>query len=159
VGYSERQVEEGDNVDPDQDNPVTFIGEDEPTQTIGANLLLYHSPSGLWGAVGYAQRDFAAPEGVDGGDADNIWTAIGINYNWTGMGATAIWGEYQQTQDLVPGIEVNAFSIGFGQDIDAIGANAFVKYSHAEADLDAATFGALEVEDFSAVTAGMVVYF
>jgi predicted porin len=140
----------------DDDNALT--NEEE---TLLASLSLYHASSGLFGVISYGTVDFNTAGVLD---AENWYGKLGWRKNVTGMGETALYGEYGQTDDLfvdgdgvniaVSGDSASFWGGGIGQDIDAVGGTLYLGYRHYEADLVG-----FDTEDMDQILAGMVLPF
>lgn len=149
----------------------------------GGSVSLYESTSGLYAVGSYADYD-EQDAGLDTADAKQWYVKAGHRSNWTGIGETSIYGEYGETDVSTPrgaffsnfgSIENNSvlantlgdnvtsadgtmWGIGIGQDIDAMGATAYLGYRHLSADIDEGPL-ALSTKDIDAVLGGMVVPF
>jgi hypothetical protein len=123
-------------------------------ETFLASLSLYHASSGLFGVISYGERDFNVV-GTDNGT--NWYGKLGWRKNVTGMGETAIYGEYTQSEDATlagQGTEANQWGAGIGQDIDAVGGTLYLGYRHSEADIPG-----IATDDHDQVLGGMVLPF
>ncbi len=131
------------------DNQIADGGE---TEVFLASLALYHSPSGLFGVASYGERDLNIV-GVD--SATNWYAKLGWRKNVSGMGETAIYGEYTHSEDVTPGTEADQWGAGVGQDIDAVGGTLYLGYRHSEADLGPG----IATDEHHQVLGGMVLPF
>jgi hypothetical protein len=132
-------------------NPFSIFDDTNEVETFLASLSLYHASSGLFGVVSYGEKD-ANLVGFD--NATNWYGKIGWRKNVTGMGETAIYGEYTRSEDVSPGVTGDQWGVGVGQDIDAVGGTLYLGYRHSEADVPG-----FAAEDFSQVLGGMVLPF
>jgi hypothetical protein len=135
-----------------------------------ASLSLYHASSGLFGVVSYGQRDNNdtgfdnIANGVGSDNATNWYGKLGWRKNFTGMGETAFYGEYTQSDNVSSvfdpdsqtfiGTEGTQWGVGVGQDIDAVGGTLYLGYRHSEADI----FG-FDAEAQDQILGGMVLPF
>jgi hypothetical protein len=125
----------------------------------GASLGMRDTNSGIYGQVAYFNYENSASVAVVPAPEQEIqtWYAkIGIRNNWSGMGETDIYAQWQHA-DLsgAPGAiddEADMYGVGIGQDIDAVGATAYLSWKHYELDSGA-------LDDLDTITAGMVVPF
>lgn len=111
-----------------------------------------HVPSGIFVVASYAEQD----RNVVAEDVRSNWyVQAGISRDFSGMGETAIYGEYDQS-DNADGddSEATVWGVGVAQDVGAIGAIAYLGYRHHEADIIG-----LDTEAFDAVLGGMKVKF
>ncbi len=161
VGYSNLSDERCDAVSGVDalGNPLVVNGEcDFQTGEAGevevflASLALFHSPSGIFGVASYGEFDRNIA-GID--SATNWYAKLGWRKNVTGMGETAIYGEYTHSEDVTPGTEGDQWGAGIGQDIDAVGGTLYLGYRHSEADLGAG----ITTDEHHQVLGGMVLPF
>jgi predicted porin len=167
VGYSNISDERCNDVTPDAVLPVPADDDAQPadnnpqcdeqsgeageTEVFLASLSLYHASSGLFGVISYGEKDVDSPGDPN---ATNWYGKLGWRKNVTGMGETAIYGEYTQSQDVTPGTEGTQWGVGIGQDIDAVGGTLYLGYRHSEADIPGVT-----TDDHDQVLGGMVLPF
>ena len=153
VGYSNNTDETCNGVSvpagPPCDNQTAEGGE---VETFLASLSLYHAATGLFGVVSYGEKDFNI---VGDPNATNWYGKLGWRKNVSGMGETAIYGEYTQSTDVTPGTEGTQWGLGIGQDIDAVGGTLYLGYRHSEADLGPG----ISTDDHEQVLGGMVLPF
>ncbi|MFO1172598.1 MAG: porin [Hyphomicrobiaceae bacterium] len=114
------------------ENNTDELGPGGEVETYLASLSLYHSATGLFGVVSYGEQDVNVV-GID--NATNWYGKIGWRKNISGMGETAIYGEYTKSEDVTPGTSADQWGAGVGQDIDAVGGTLYLGYRHSEADL------------------------
>jgi predicted porin len=117
-----------------------------------ASGSIRHVPTGIFVVASYGAQD----RNVAGEDERTNWYLQGgVSKDWSGMGETAIYGEYDQS-DNADGDESEAtmWGLGIAQDVSAVGATAYLGYRHHEADIIG-----LDAEDFDAVLGGMKVRF
>jgi predicted porin len=128
--------------------------EGADAQTISGSASVWHVPSGIFVAGAYAERDL----NVIGRDDVVSWSgSAGIRKRMTEMGATTVSFTYGVTDALFANnTDATYWNIGLDQDIDSVGATAYLAYRHHEAD---ATAQGVSVEDMDTVIAGMVVRF
>lgn len=158
-------------------------GPDSHYAVGGGSVSLYESTSGLYAVRSYATYD-EQDAGSDTADANQWYVKAGHRSNWTGTGETSIYGEYGQTNvstpfgaaisnfgssgdafvlantlgDAVTSADGTMWGVGVGQDVDSIGATAYLGYRHLSADIDEGPI-ALSTEDIDAVLGGMVIPF
>jgi hypothetical protein len=100
----------------------------------------------------YGEQD----RNVVGEDVRSNWYLQGgIAQDYFGMGETAIYAEYDES-DNADGddTEATVWGVGIAQDVTTVGAIAYLGYRHHEADMVG-----IETEDFDAVLGGMKVKF
>ena len=117
-----------------------------------ASGSIRHVPTGIFVVASYGAQD----RNVAGEDERTNWYLQGgVSQDWSGMGETAIYGEYDES-DNADGDESTAtvWGVGIAQDVKAVGATAYLGYRHHEADIIG-----LDTEDFDAVLGGMKVRF
>ena len=134
------------------DNNTDEQGPGGETETLLASLALYHASSGLFGVASYGEQDRNIA-GID--NATNWYGKLGWRKNVTGMGETAIYGEYTKSEDITPGTSADQWGAGVGQDIDAVGGTLYLGYRHSEADLGPG----ISTESHEQVLGGMVLPF
>jgi len=163
VGYSNISDETcdavtGPVVNGECDNQSGPGGE---AQVFLASLSLYHASSGLFGVLSYGEKD----NNIVGFDNGTNWYGkIGWRKNFSGMGETAFYGEYTQSDNVSGAIIGGTFvgsqgtqwGVGVGQDIDAVGGTLYLGYRHSTADLT--DFG-INAADGDQVLGGMVLPF
>lgn len=153
VGYSNSSDESCNGVSnplgPPCDNQAVPGGE---TDVFLASLSLYHSPTGLFGVVSYGERDVNIA-GLP--NATNWYGKLGWRKNISGMGETAIYGEYTKSEDVTPGTSADQWGLGLGQDIDAVGGTIYLGYRHSTADLGPG----IATDDHDQILGGMVLPF
>jgi predicted porin len=127
-----------------------YAGAGVDTETVwGGSIGLRETSSGIYGSFAYS--DYTAELAGVTVDEIQTWVAkVGIRNNWSGMGETDIYALWQHADHDVEG-DADMYGVGIGQDIDAVGATAYLSYKHYEADAMA--------DDLQTVTAGMVVPF
>ena len=91
-------------------------------------------------------------------DSDLWYGKIGVKRKWNDLGETDFYGEYMHSSDLVTNSsDADVWGVGLGQDVDAVGATAYLSYRHFQADLGSGSGS--DIEDMDVVTGGMVVPF
>jgi hypothetical protein len=141
------------------------------TDTKGSGSIL-HVNTGLFltAAGGMRETDLGSTW-VSAKDS-HFWHVIaGIKKNWSGMGATSLYGEYHEAKDMLgfkvgtggTSSTVNMFGFGVVQSIDAASMDLFLSYKQfsGEAKLDRGGRGSRTVsaDDFSAVIGGVKINF
>lgn len=125
------------------------------TQVISIAGSIYNAPSGLFGTVEY---DIAQTDAVGVNDATNIYAKLGWRKNVNGLGETALYGEWDQTENN--GRDAQMWGLGVTQDLDAVGATMYLHYRHHEVTAgEAVICGATGCEALDTVLGGMVVTF
>ena len=148
VGYYE---------DTDNGDGNVYSGVNSDVEKVwSASLGIYHAASGLYGEAGYFKYDDDLG-GVSLIDASTWYGKIGIRKNWSGMGETDIYAQWQHSDDFMGNAtDADMYGVGLGQDIDAVGATAYLSWKHYQADETAI---GNNVDDLDTVTAGMIVPF
>jgi hypothetical protein len=177
-----------------------WVGEDHPaglykeeTEIVSGSISLMHVPTGLFAnfAAGDIElKDPAASIGPETPTEGDMWfIQAGIEKNWTGYGATTLYAEYGEYNDIfldafsaarnaqgydgiasadIAGSEVTRWGFGVVQNFDAAALTMYVVYQHFEADLDlvapavaplAAPAGSNKLEDWDAVIIGSRIKF
>ena len=115
--------------------------------------------SGLFVVGAYSKLDQTGIKNdqTDDVNATNWYAKLGIRKDWLGIGETALFVDFQQTDDLfAPGARGRGLGLGVAQTINPIDAVVYAGYRHSSAD----GLGApLAVTDMDAVVAGMLVQF
>ena len=148
----------------DINTAAVFANKKQGEQVFSASFGLAESSSGLYGEINYYnyQQDITNIDGTE------WYGKIGWKKNVTGIGETDIYGEYMRGEDLVANnTNADVWGVGLGQDIDAVGATAYLSYRHFSADLGKLSCpvgtppvtASCSIEDTDVVTAGMVVPF
>jgi len=133
----------------------------------GASLALMHVPTGLFVQGHYMAADFKASTALSGywghdfatkTDADQWLIQAGIAKNWTGLGNTAIYGEYSKSNDWGAGLttgrsysnatltgtttvngvtdtELTVWGLGVVQNLDAAATELYLGWRRFEADI------------------------
>ncbi len=159
--------------------PLAFAGlpATEIKSLMGA-VSVMHVQSGLFVTASGAQREtgFSISGGASSISAKDsqMWHVIaGIQRNWTGLGATTLYGEYHEAKDMVgfstvnlAGIDISSKAnvMGFGvvQAVDAAALDVWASYKQYSGDIDLTSnigSGSLGVSDFSTVMAGVKLSF
>ena len=145
----------------------------------GAALSLMHVPTGLFaqghymaadfsdtGATGYWGETVPTATVVAKKDADQWMIQAGISKNWTGLGNTAIFGEYSVSNDWgagvgtgrnyagsngsttvngVTGTKLTLWGAGVTQMVDAAATELYLDWRHFSADIDCTGAGPVGV--------------
>jgi len=136
------------------------------SNTTGASLSLLHVPSGL-----FAQGQWVHFERANGGnttDDGTLWQIQGgIAKNYTGLGNTALYGEYAKGTDLqrtfvtdpavILGNEYTMWGLGIVQNIDAASMELYLAFRNHSLDRDAVS--GVAVDDIQTVIGGMRIGF
>jgi hypothetical protein len=106
-------------------------------QHIGTGLFLY-------GAYGDYDND------ITGETGDSYYVKAGIRRNWNHLGATVLYGEYQEgdrsgSGDILSG-DFDLWGLGVVQEVDAAAMSFWLTYRNVDAGVDHATDGALSLE-------------
>ena len=138
------------------DNGVIGNG---PDKTLSTSASLYNPDTGLFVVGAYSKLDQTGIKNdqTDDVNATNWYAKLGIRKDWLGIGETALFVDFQQTDDLfAPGARGRGLGLGVAQTINPIDAVVYAGYRHSSAD----GLGApLAVTDMDAVVAGMLVQF
>jgi hypothetical protein len=153
------------------DLSAALTGATPEVEAWGAGLSVLHVPSGLFAQGHYMATEFscdAVPAATAGGywgwrnckaDADQWMIQAGIAKNWTGLGNTAVYGEYSKSNDWgadkavfgsagrdytgangsvsvfdVTATELTVWGVGIVQNIDAAATELYLGWRHFSAD-------------------------
>jgi len=96
-----------------------------------AGLYLQHIGTGLWILGNYGNFD-------DGNvDQDTWYVKAGIRRNWNHLGATVLYGEYENVSDAYGGDgDFDLWGLGAVQEIDAAAMSLWIKYRNIEAKVN-----------------------
>jgi hypothetical protein len=159
---------------------------------LGLSASLLHVPSGLFAQGSWIrfERPNLAQAGAPASDEGTLWHVQGgISQNWTGLGKTALYGEYARGEDLQrvfspvtvqiakgvfpadPAADVQAvnaentysmWGLGIVQNIDAAAMELYLAYRNHSLDRNAETTGAnalADVNDIQTFMGGMRIGF
>jgi hypothetical protein len=147
--------------------PSDLGGPEPEVKAWGAALSLMHVPSGLFAQGHYMGVEFSCNGAVASGywgqrdckkDATQWLIQAGISKNWTGLGNTAIFGEYSNNSDwgadkgagrtysvaTIPGgtavagvtdTDMNVWGVGITQNVDAAATELYLDARHFSADI------------------------
>lgn len=134
-------------------------------ESIVATAGIIHNPTGIF--VQGAYRSFEYPGAAGQPDADGYQIQAGIKQKWNSWGATAIYGAYTQIDDgtfrsvTAAGeldaddtTEINRWSVGLHQWVDAAALELYAIYDHTEAEING-----VDTEDLDIVTIGARIKF
>ncbi|HEX2843233.1 porin [Hyphomicrobium sp.] len=153
------------------------------TQYFQVGAYLQHVRTGLflYGAYGHNELDFTDRSVAPGNEfeADQYYIKAGIRGKWHPLGATVLYGEYNNVQgdggtavsspvgvnDLNTTVSVGAglsdelevWGLGVVQEIDAAAMSLWISYRHLSYDHNNAAVG--QIEDFDYVKAGALINF
>jgi len=165
------------DVDIKTDQGVTATATDE-TETVVGSASVMHVPTGLF-VFGSASETNSEAFNGDELDQSHYYGQIGVNRNFTGMGATRVYGEYGvydydadtnngaytfqlNGNNFWESAETTIYGLGVEQDFDSAATKVYLHYKHYELDdvesLGGATLGA-STEDLDVVVGGMRVQF
>ena len=137
----------------------------EERQSWGGSIAFLHVPSGIHLQGGYNEREFDNDDGDDtvtnareANNAEHWWVAAGIQFRANSLGQSDISIQYIETNDITLGYDYTNWGISFVQNIDAVGATAYLSYLHHEAE-DNVNLGFDLDAEIDQVTAGMRVRF
>lgn len=151
IGYSEY----------DEDGPTTPVGEERSlTGTAG----IIHTPTGLFAHFAWRSYEYQMAQV----DAEGYQIQAGIKNKWNSLGATAIYGAYTNVDDgfvrgnhvstdlgmAITSSEIDRFSVGITQWIDAAAMELYLVYDHTEAEING-----VDTEDLDTVTMGARILF
>lgn len=136
---------------------VGYKNDDETVpnvETIGGSASVKHSASGIFLTGSYASID----RNIVGRDeVTNAYLKAGISQKFTELGETALYGEWQRTEnDRNNGSVGELWGVGVGQDLSAVGATMYLGYRHHTAS---GVTGLADPKPMDAVIAGMKVPF
>lgn len=144
IGYSEY----------DESTATDAVGEERSlTGTAG----IIHTPTGLFAHFAWRSYEYEMAQP----DAEGYQIQAGIKNKWNTLGATAIYGAYTNVEDgfvrSTSGInssEIDRWSVGLTQWIDAAAMELYLVYDHTEAEADG-----VDYEDLDTVTIGARIRF
>ncbi|MBI1384127.1 MAG: hypothetical protein GC150_04375 [Rhizobiales bacterium] len=150
-------------------DPANLTSNDSNCTTVntwGGSIAFKHTSSGFHVQGGYVEVEFENTDGdntvVSAREATNSnywWTAAGWQGRLNDLGQSDITVQYIEASDVfVLGLEYTAWSIGFSQAIDAVGATAYIGYHHEEFE-DNPLYGADVEGEIDRIVAGMLVTF
>jgi predicted porin len=117
------------------DNSDEALGSGAPgfneVEFISGSLSVLHVKSGLF-ATGFAgQRSFDYAGAVQDYDSTNWGVRAGVAKNWTGLGNTVVFGEYNFFDNVKNnGKEAEVWGVGVIQNIDAAAMELFLSYKN-----------------------------
>jgi hypothetical protein len=177
---------------------AAFIGPRPKIEAWGGSIALMHVPTGLFVQGHYQTADYHAPGhvangywGSAGGATKKDWShwliQAGVAKNWFGIGNTAIYGEYGNSDDFgaeangrnfaiagfttvtgVTSTELSIWGVGITQNVDAAASTIYLGYRNFEADVGCnvvgcagavAGAGKLATEEIHVVVGGAIVRF
>jgi hypothetical protein len=164
VGYSEMRDENtsGASVSPEKNSNFFQVGG-----------YAQHMATGLFvhGAYGSEDNnDTILANGKTAEDGRHWYVKAGIRKNWTGLGATIVYGDYAEYLDqLGPAAlalgatssTLTRFGGGMAQEIDAAAMTVYVKYQHYQASLSGAALSAAasDLDDADFLSLGALISF
>jgi len=123
------------------------------TDYLQVGLYLQHIGTGIFGLVNYGHLDI--DEGA-GDELDTWYVKAGLRRNWNHLGATVLYGEYQNAE-MDSGPEHDFFGLGVVQEIDAAAMSLWLSYRQFSADgRDGAD---ANLQDFDMVKFGALINF
>ena len=137
-----------------QYNCVTGFGvNDIKCSQLGMSGAIMHVPTGLYVHAAYGIRsDDRVPVGFDD-QSTQLYIQAGIEQNFTGIGKTTLFGEYQDfdvgTTNTNFDLGMTMWGIGFNQAIDAAAMDLYIRYNNWDPDVPG-----IATESFQSVIAG-----
>lgn len=154
----------------------------------GLSGTVMHQPTGLfvYGAYGRKQDDLRADlfnANVDVDDEDQIWyVQAGIERRWSALGKTSIFGSYRHddvgsandesfnfganvVDGVVQGTDIDTWSVGVVQNIEAAAMDLYLIYSNVQGDLavvdsvSGASQGTIDLDTLQLLQAGARIQF
>ncbi|MEM6499462.1 MAG: hypothetical protein AAF709_22405 [Pseudomonadota bacterium] len=114
-----------------------------------STISVMHVPTGLFLNGAYGDSETV------GGTEETGWTIVaGIQQNWSGLGATTLWGQYYDFERDGFGDGIN-WGLGISQDIDAASAAVYLQYDMYEC----VDVGNTCNDDANVVTSGIKISF
>ena len=148
-------------------------GVDAECNQLGGSISAMHEPSGLYVnfAAGYTE-DELIEDLVAGAESRHEFYAVeaGIQQKWFPIGKTTIFGQYyhldggtlQRNYDVVGHVltsEIDAYSIGLMQDVDAAAMKFYALYRNVETEANTDVGGQLDFEDIDLFITGAIIRF
>lgn len=136
----------------------------DENQVVTGSFSVIHAATGLFVTAAGAYREFDNIEALGAADEENTYYAVraGISQKFNTLGKTAIYGEYQKTENdnfrgaLNVDSEVQIYGAGIVQKIDAAAMEMYLGYRHVEVDDNVV---GNRFEDLDVVTAGARIKF
>lgn len=121
-------------------------------ESLSASAGIMHTPTGLFAHFAWRSYEYD----MNQVDSQGYQVQAGIKNRWNSLGATAIYGAYTNVEDGhvrndngITSSEIDRWSVGATQWIDAAAMELYVVYDHTEAEAVGFAF-----EDFDTVTIG-----
>ena len=129
------------------------------TDAWGGSVAAIHVPTGLNVSFHYGDED-DAPGGTSDFDDEMWYVKVGVLGAWSSLGKTAIYGAYGQYDRTdfidVRTNEVDAWTVGFLQNIDAAATELYLTYKHFDVN---STDPVIDGEELDVVFAGARIKF
>jgi hypothetical protein len=139
-------------------------GGAKPTQWNGSASIM-HVATGLYLTGAYVNQDWD----TSGADNTTMWYVQGgIAKNWTGLGNTTLYGEYEKVNDAIadgklgstftggPTADTTVWGLGVVQAIDAASMDLFLAYRQYSSDVNDPE---IDIKDFNVVMGGARIRF
>ncbi len=158
---------------------VGGTGKDGDCEQLGGSISVMHVQSGLYAnfAAGYMEDNLTAARGGELGlanleDRHEFWAIeAGIQQKWMPIGKTTIFGQYYDNdggfvdRNYGNGVgrildsEIQSWSIGMMQGVDAAAMNLYVIYRNVETEATFSGAGTVEFQDIDLFMAGGIIKF
>lgn len=138
------------------ENQEVTAGQQD-TETLEGGVSVMHTPTGVF--VNFSAGTF---DNTAGQESESYYFKAGIKQRWNSLGATALYGEYGNSDDnSIVGFagsssEITRYGAGLHQWIDAAALQLYAKWDHLELDSNNAVFDGNEIDSF---TLGGVIFF
>ncbi|MBN8911223.1 MAG: hypothetical protein J0H65_04020 [Rhizobiales bacterium] len=138
---------------------------------IGAYLQHVQSGLFLYGAYGKEDNDniLATQALTDAQPSGDVWyVKAGIRQKWTPLGATVLYGEYSERNDMyhpdlssfgVTGSNLTQWGLGVVQEIDAAAMSLWLTYKNYDASFENGPAAITGLDDIDVVAAGAMISF
>lgn len=150
--------------------------DDAECSQLGGSVSAMHVATGLYVnfAAGYMEDDTIKDQvGAFAEERHEFWALeAGIQQKWTSLGKTTIFGQYYNNQGgtlpreytpasvgLVLNSEIDVYSLGIMQDIDAAAMKLYAMYRHTEAEAETSVGGLMDFKDIDMFMTGAVIKF
>jgi predicted porin len=153
---------------------IAGTGKDADCHQVGGSISVMHEATGLYTnfAAGFLEDELIKKRyGAGADDRHEFWAVeAGIQRKWLPLGKTTIFGQYYNNQGgttdrsytnigRLAGSELDIYSLGVMQGVDAAAMNFYAMYRHVEAEADTVAGDHLEFQDVDMFMTGAVIKF
>jgi predicted porin len=157
------------------DANVGGTGKDADCKQLGGSISVMHEATGLYAnvAAGYMEDELIkAAFGAAADDRSEFYAVeAGIQQKWIPIGKTTIFGQYYNNEGgfsfrnygggvgRITGSELDVYSLGVMQGVDAAAMNFYAIYRHTEAEATTTGAGKIEFQDVDMFMTGAIIKF